>query len=79
MKSSPYMLLVAEIKKEMQISMTLEQEKLFGIEKLNIKRSKIPAVTMLIIQQEFKQFIKETNPRYYKLIKNLKKLRYVQF
>ena len=42
---SPYMLLVSEVKKDKQIKMRSEDEKLFGIEKLNIKRSTIPAIT----------------------------------
>ena len=51
---SPYMLLVANINSEKQIEMTEEQEKLFGIDKLKIKRSEIPAVTHVDYSQEFK-------------------------
>ena len=43
-RESPYMLLVAQVKKELQRPMTEEQEALFGIEKLNVSRSAIPAV-----------------------------------
>ena len=72
--SSPYMLLVAEIKKEMQISMTIEQDKLFGIEKLNIKKSKIPAVTHVDYSARIQTVHQKTNPRYYKLIKRFKEI-----
>ena len=68
-KPSPYMLLVADIKKEIQISMTPEQENLFGIDKLNIKRSKIPAVTHVDYSARIQTVHKETNQKYYKLLK----------
>ena len=72
--SSPYMLLVAEVKKNIQIPMTSEQEKLFGIDKLNIKRSKIPSVTHVDYSARVQTVHKETNPRYYKLIKKFKEI-----
>ena len=68
-KPSPYMLLVADIKKEIQISMTPEQENLFGIDKLNITRSKIPAVTHVDYSARIQTVHKETNQKYYKLLK----------
>ena len=71
---SPYMLLVANIKKEIQIPMTPEQENLFGIDKLNIKRSKIPAVTHVDYSARVQTVHKETNLRYYKLIKKFNEL-----
>ncbi len=73
-KSSPYMLLVADIKKDLQIVMTTEQEKLFGIDKLNIKRSKIPAVTHVDYSARVQTVHQETNPRYYKLLKKFKEI-----
>ena len=73
-ESSPYMLLVADIKKEIQISMTPEEEKLFGIEKLNIKKSKIPAVTHVDYTARIQTVHQNTNPRYYKLIKKFKEI-----
>ena len=73
-KSSPYMLLVADIKKDLQIAMTMEQEKLFGIDKLNIKRSKIPAVTHVDYSARVHTVHQETNPRYYKLLKKFKEI-----
>ena len=73
-EESPYMLLVANIKKEIQIPMTTEQKNLFGIEKLNIKRSEIPAVTHVDYSARVQTVHKETNPRYYKLIKKFDEL-----
>jgi carbamoyltransferase len=67
-RESPYMLLVAPVKKEKQIPMTPEQEALFGIEKLNIPRSEIPAVTHVDYSARIQTVHKETNPRYHKLI-----------
>lgn len=71
-ESSPYMLLVADIKKNIQIPMTSDQELLFGIEKLNIKRSEIPAVTHVNYSARIQTVHQATNPRYYKLIKKFK-------
>lgn len=71
---SPYMLLVGEVKKNIQIPMSTEQEKLFGIKKLNIKRSKIPAVTHVDYSARIQTVHQETNPRYYKLIKKFKEI-----
>ena len=73
-KSSPYMLLVVDIKKDLQIAMTMEQEKLFGIDKLNIKRSQIPAVTHVDYSARVQTVHQETNPRYYKLLKKFKEI-----
>ena len=76
---SPYMLLVSDIKKNLQIPMNENDQKLFGINKLNVKRSPIPAVTHVDYSARVQTVHKETNPRYYNLIKNLKKLRIVLF
>ena len=73
-KKSPYMLLVAPIKDELLIKMTKKQEKLFGIKKINIPRSVIPAVTHIDYSARIQTVSKATNPRYYKLIENFKKV-----
>ncbi len=69
---TPYMLLVADVKKNIQIPMNEEDKKLFGIEKLNIKRSSIPAVTHVDYSARIQTVHKETNPKYYKLLKKFK-------
>jgi len=71
-KPSPYMLLVAKVKKEKQIKMNDDQKKLFGISKLNVKRSEIPAVTHVDYSARIQTVHKETNLKYYKLIKKFK-------
>ena len=71
---SPYMLLVADIKKNIQIPMTSDQEKLFGIEKLNIKRSKLPAITHVDYSARVQTVHQKTNPKYYNLIKKFKEI-----
>jgi carbamoyltransferase len=66
---SPYMLLVADVKKERQKQMKEEEKKLFGIDKLNIIRSEIPAVTHIDYSARIQTVHKETNELYYDLIK----------
>ena len=70
---SPYMLIVSEVKKNKQIKMKAEDEKLFGIEKLNIKRSSIPAITHVDYSARIQTVHKDTNSRYYDLISEFKK------
>jgi carbamoyltransferase len=67
---SPYMLLVAPVKEKLHIKMTQEQEQLFGIDKLNIPRSQIPAVTHVDYSARIQTVHKETNSRYYELIRH---------
>ena len=69
---SPYMLLVANVKYDKQIEMTDEQKKLFGIDKLNIKRSEIPAVTHVDYSARIQTVNKDANKRYYDLISKFK-------
>jgi carbamoyltransferase len=70
---SPYMLLVAKINPEKKIEMTDSQKNLFGIEKLNIKRSEIPAVTHVDYTARLQTVNKDTNKPYYDLISKFKK------
>ena len=71
---SPYMLLVSKIKKDKQIKMTEKDENLFGIEKLNVKRSNIPAITHVDYSARIQTVHEDTNPRYHKLITEFKKI-----
>ena len=71
---SPYMLLVSQIKKDKQISMSEKDEKLFGIDKLNVKRSQIPAITHVDYSARIQTVHKDTNPKYYNLINEFKKI-----
>ena len=73
-KMSPYMLLVADVKENLKIKMTRDQEKLFGIEKLNVKRSSIPAITHVDYSARIQTVHKDTNPKYHQLLKNFSKL-----
>jgi len=66
---SPYMLMVANVKKSIQKTMTKEQEKLFGIEKLNIPRSEIPAVTHVDYSARIQTVSQKTNPKFHQLLK----------
>lgn len=66
---SPYMLLVAQVKADKCFKMNDAQQKLFGIDKLNIPRSTIPAVTHIDYSARIQSVHKETNRRYYELIK----------
>ena len=69
---SPYMLMVANINNNKIIRMNEEQKKLFGIDKLNIKRSEIPAVTHVDYSARIQTVHKETNAKYSKLIEKFK-------
>lgn len=71
---SPYMLLVAPVNDNRCIKMTQAQENLFGIEKLNVPRSSIPAVTHVDYSARIQTVHKETNPKYYALISAFKDL-----
>ena len=71
---SPYMLMVAPVAKSKRIAMTAAQEKLFGIEKLNVPRSQIPAVTHVDYSARIQTVHRETNPRFYHLLDEFEKL-----
>lgn len=65
---SPYMLLVADVKKSRRREMTSDEQARFGIEKLNVVRSEIPAVTHVDYSARVQTVHSETNPRYYSLL-----------
>ncbi len=71
---SPYMLLVADVKKSKQVQMTNEQRNLFGTDKLNVKRSSIPSVTHVDYSARIQTVHKETNPIFYKLIEEFERI-----
>jgi carbamoyltransferase len=71
-RPSPYMLLVAPVAEEIRIPMTAEQEKLFGIEKLNIPRSQLPSITHVDYSARIQTVHADTNPRYHGLISAFK-------
>ena len=68
-QDSPYMLLVSDVNENIKIKMNEEDKKLFGIEKLNIKRSSIPAVTHIDYSARIQTVHQETNKKFYDLIK----------
>ncbi|MFM7345328.1 MAG: carbamoyltransferase [Tagaea sp.] len=69
---SPYMLLVADVKKERRRAMTEEENALFGIDKLNVPRSEIPAATHVDYSARIQTVHADTNPRYHALISAFK-------
>ena len=69
---SPYMLIVSDVKKNKISKMTESEEKLFGIDKLNIARSEIPAVTHIDYSARIQTVHKETNKLYHKVISKFK-------
>jgi carbamoyltransferase len=71
---SPYMLMVADVVKSRQLPMSAEQQQLFGIEKLNVPRSEIPAVTHVDYSARIQTVHENTNPLYYRLIEKFKEL-----
>jgi carbamoyltransferase len=71
-EASPYMLLVADVKDEHRIAMTEEEKQLFGIDKLNVPRSAIPAVTHVDYSARIQTVHRETNPRFHELIESFK-------
>jgi carbamoyltransferase len=69
---SPYMLMVANVNLKKTIEMNEKEKKLFGIDKLNVKRSEIPAVTHVDYSARIQTVNNITNPKYFKLIENFK-------
>ena len=72
--TSPYMLVVASVKDDIRIPMTEEEKTLFGIEKLNVPRSELPAITHVDYSARVQTVHQDTNPRYYELIKTFNDL-----
>ncbi len=68
-RASPYMLLVAPVRREIQRAMTPEEQELFGIDKLNVVRSSIPAVTHIDYSARIQTVDKQDNALYYNMIK----------
>jgi|SRR5882724_6302061 len=71
---SPYMLLVARVKESRRVTMTAAEQGLFGIDKLNVPRSSIPAVTHVDYSARIQTVHEDTNPRYHALISRFKRL-----
>ena len=69
---SPYMLMVSKLLNDKVIKMTSEQKKLFGIDKLNIARSSVPAITHVDYSARIQTVHKETNPIFHKLLQIFK-------
>ncbi len=71
---SPYMLIVAPVREDLRLALTDEQERLFGIEKLNLERSTLPAITHVDYSARVQTVHETTNPRYHKLLKAFEQL-----
>ena len=72
-EDSPYMLLVADVKRNRRRRMSIDEEQLFGIDKLNVVRSDIPAVTHVDYSARIQTVHRETNPRYHALLETFKR------
>jgi carbamoyltransferase len=71
-RPSPYMLIVAPVRESLRIPMSAEQQRLFGIEKLNVRRSQIPAVTHVDYSARVQTVHLDTNPRFHALLEKFK-------
>jgi len=69
---SPYMLLVADVKEDKRRKMTSDEEALFGIDKLNVPRSSVPAITHVDYSARIQTVHADTNPRYHAVISKFK-------
>ena len=67
-RESPYMLLVSNVKKDKQVVMSEEQNSYFGLEKLNVVRSEVPAITHVDYSARIQSVNKHTNPRYHEIL-----------
>ena len=73
-RPSPYMLIVAAVRDELRVTLSEEQKALFGIDRLNLKRSELPAITHVDYSARVQTVHKNTNPRYYHLIQSFEAL-----
>ena len=71
-EDSPYMLLVADVKEDKRLTTTKEEESLFGIEKLNVPRSSVPAITHVDYSARIQTVHADTNPKYHAIISKFK-------
>src|SRR5207248_11547380 len=71
---SPYMLIVADVRKDRRRTMTANEQALFGIDKLNIARSEIPAVTHVDYSARIQTVHANTNPLFHRLLKRFKEM-----
>ena len=71
---SPYMLLVAPVRERLRLDLTDEQQALFGIEKLKLKRSELPAITHVDYSARVQTVHHETNPRFHELLQAFERL-----
>jgi carbamoyltransferase len=69
-RPSPYMLIVAPVREALRTPLTTEQERLFGIDKLNLKRSELPAITHVDYSARIQTVHEHSNPRYHRLLKS---------
>ena len=67
-RESPYMLLVANVQKDKQVVMSEEQNSYFGLEKLNVVRSEVPAITHVDYSARIQSVNEKTNPRYHQML-----------
>ncbi|MGA1623996.1 MAG: carbamoyltransferase, partial [Synechocystis sp.] len=73
-QASPYMLIVADVQEPLRIPLTPAQQELFGIEKLKIPRSQLPAITHVDNSARIQTVHRDTNPRYYQLLQQFEQL-----
>jgi len=71
-RPSPYMLIVAPVRESLRIPMSAEQQQLFGVQKLHVKRSQIPAITHVDYSARVQTVHEKSNPRFYALLERFK-------
>jgi len=71
-RPSPYMLIVAPVKESLRVPMTAEQQQLFGVQKLHVPRSRIPAITHVDYSARVQTVHAQSNPRFHELLKKFK-------